>query len=282
MRTLSTRRRHPVAGLLILVVGLLITGGLYAAVAPSTATADTEAASTDDIEAGRQLFLVGCASCHGVNAQGVATEGTGDNPGNYGPSLIGVGAAAVDFQMGTGRMPMAQSGPQAPRKANEYSDEEISQVAAYVASLAPGPQIPEERYLDWQSVDEEGVAEGGEFFRTNCTACHNSVGAGGALPHGRYAPTLHGVEARHIYEAMQTGPQQMPVFSDDVITPEEKLKVIAYVKTMADQPNYGGMSGGSLGPVADGVWIWVVGIGGLIAFSTWIGWHGTRTKKKKA
>lgn len=280
MRTLSTRRRHPLAGLLVLALGLLITGGLYAAAAPKAATAE-ETASTSDIEAGRQLFLVGCASCHGINAEGVATPGTdAQGPGNYGPPLIGVGAAAVDFQVGTGRMPMAQTAPQAPRKANEYTDEETAQLAAYVASLAPGPQIPEERYLDWESVDEEGLAEGGEFFRTNCTACHNSTGAGGALPHGRYAPTLVGVEAKHIYEAMQTGPQQMPVFSDEVISPEEKLKVIAYVKTMAEQPNYGGFGGGSLGPVADGAWAWLVGIGALVGFATWIGWHGTRTKKR--
>ncbi|MBM9464354.1 c-type cytochrome [Aeromicrobium sp. YIM 150415] len=280
VRTLSTRRRHPLAGLLVLAVGLLITGGLYAAVAPKAATAETT--SIDDIEAGRQLFLVGCASCHGVNAQGVATEGTGDNPGNYGPSLIGVGAASVDFQMGTGRMPMAQTAPQAPRKKVEYSEEEISQVAAYVASLAPGPQIPDERYLDYESLSDEEIAQGGEFFRTNCTACHNSVGAGGALPNGRYAPSLHGVEAKHIYEAMQTGPQQMPVFSDDVITPEEKLAVIGYVRAMSTEPDYGGFSGGNFGPVSDGVFVWVLGIGGLVGFATWIGWHGTRTKKKRA
>ncbi|MFD1860049.1 cytochrome C [Aeromicrobium camelliae] len=279
VRTLSTRRRHPLAGLLVLAVGLLITGGLYAAVAPKAATAE-ESASTSDIEAGRQLFLVGCASCHGVNAQGINTEGADGEPGNYGPPLIGVGAAAVDFQVGTGRMPMAQTAPQAPRKADEYTDEETAQLAAYIASLAPGPQIPEERYLDWESVDEEGLAEGGEFFRTNCTACHNSVGAGGALPNGRYAPSLDGVEAKHIYEAMQTGPQQMPVFSDDVITPEEKLKVIAYIKTISEQPSYGGVNGGSLGPVVDGVWVWVVALGSLVGFAIWIGWHGTRTKKR--
>ena len=31
------------------------------------------------------------------------------------------------------------------------------------------------------------------------------------MPRGGYAPTLRGVEAKHIYEAMLTGPQQMPV-----------------------------------------------------------------------
>ncbi len=275
MRKLSTRRRHPLAGLVVLLIGLVVMGGAVAVLAPKPATA--EEASSRDIEAGRQLFLIGCASCHGENAEGITTK----KGGNYGPSLIGVGAAAVDFQVGTGRMPMAQSAPQAPRKTPEYDAEETKQLAAYVASLAPGPAIPEEKYLDVSGVSDEDLREGGEFFRTNCTACHNSVGAGGALPSGRYAPTLEGVSAKHIYEAMQTGPQQMPVFNDALITPEDKRNVIAYIKRVQEQPNYGGLGGGGLGPVVDGVFTWVVGIGVLVGFAVWIGAHGARSKKKK-
>jgi ubiquinol-cytochrome c reductase cytochrome c subunit len=276
VRTLSTRRRHPLAGLVVLLMGLVTAGALWAAAAPKAAQAEEYTAR--DVEAGRELFLIGCASCHGRNAEGITTK----DGGNYGPSLIGVGAAAVDFQVGTGRMPMAQSAPQAPRKSPEYDAEETRQLAAYIASLAPGPAIPSEEYLDYESVDEEGLKEGGEFFRTNCTACHNSVGAGGALPSGRYAPKLNGVSAKHIYEAMQTGPQQMPVFNDELITPEDKRNIIAYIKDVQSQPTYGGVGGGGLGPVVDGVFVWLVGIGGLIGFAIWIGAHGARSKKKKA
>ena len=275
MRKLSTRRRHPLAGLVVLLVGLVVAGGLYAAFAPKPATA--QEASSRDIEAGRQLFLIGCASCHGKNASGVTTK----SGGNYGPSLIGVGAAAVDFQVGTGRMPMAQTGPQAPRKDSEYTAEETRQLAAYVASLAPGPAVPEAEYLDWRAASTEDVKEGGEFFRTNCTACHNSVGAGGALPNGRYAPDIRGVDAKYVYEAMLTGPQQMPLFSDDVITPEDKRNVIAYVKTLEEQPNYGGLAGGGYGPVVDGMFTFIVGISGLVGFAIWIGAHGARVKKQR-
>ena len=280
MRTLSTRRRHPLAGLVVLLFGLLAAAAAYAIVHAtwlSPASAETEATTARDVKAGQELFLVGCASCHGKNAQGIDTK-TG---GNFGPSLIGVGAAAVDFQVGTGRMPMAQSGAQAPRKKPEYTEEETRQLAAYVASLAPGPSVPEDRWLDWESASEEDITRGGEFFRTNCTACHNSVGAGGALPSGRYAPALDGVSARHIYEAMQTGPQQMPVFNDEIITPEDKRNVIAYIKNVQNEPAYGGV-GGRVGPVVDGIYVWVVGIGILVLFAVWIGTHGARTKKKKA
>ena len=275
MRKLSTRRRHPIAGLVVLLVGLVVAGGLYAAFAPRAATA--QETSSRDVEAGRQLFLVGCASCHGKNATGITTK----SGGNYGPSLIGVGAAAVDFQVGTGRMPLAQTGPQAPRKDSEYTAEETRQLAAYVASLAPGPAIPEAEYLDWRAANTADVKEGGEFFRTNCTACHNSVGAGGALPNGRYAPDIRGVDAKYIYEAMLTGPQQMPLFSDAVITPEDKRNVIAYVKTLENQPDYGGLAGGGYGPVVDGMFTFIVGIAGLVGFAIWIGAHGARVKKQR-
>ena len=279
MRKLSTRRRHPIAGLLLIAFALVLAGALYSVVAPEPATA--ESASASEIEAGRELFLVGCASCHGLNAQGIETKAEHDGkPGNYGPSLIGVGAAAVGFQMETGRMPMAKTAPQVPVKSPNYSQEEIDQIAAYIASLAPGPSRPSDEYLDWESVDKEGVSAGGEFFRTNCTACHNSTGQGGALPDGRYAPSLVGVEPIHIYEAMLTGPQQMPVFSEEVLTPEEKLQVIAYIKQVQNQPTHGGVGGGGLGPVVDGMFVWIIGIGGLIGFAVWIGMHGTRVKKQ--
>ncbi|HWV27349.1 MAG TPA: cytochrome c, partial [Aeromicrobium sp.] len=169
MRKLSTRRRHRFAGALVLLLGLVVAGGAYAVVAPQPATA--EQATARDVEAGRQLFEIGCASCHGLNAEGIVTQ----SGGNYGPSLIGVGAAAVDFQVGTGRMPMAQTAPQAPRKKVAYNDEEIKQLAAFVASLAPGPAIPGDEYTDIDAATEDDVREGGEIFRTNCTACHNAV-----------------------------------------------------------------------------------------------------------
>nr|WP_200940090.1 cytochrome c [Aeromicrobium sp. Root495] len=280
MRKLSTRRRHPLAGFVVLMLALIVVGGgAYAvqttALSPASAADDTT--SSRELDAGRQLFLIGCASCHGVNAQGIGTK----DDKNYGPTLIGVGAAAVDFQVGTGRMPMAQSGPQAPRKTPEYDAEEVRQLSAYIASLAPGPSIPSSEDTDYEAASTEDVREGGEFFRTNCTACHNSVGAGGALPDGRYAPKLDGVSAKHIYEAMLTGPQQMPVFGDSVITPEDKRNVIAYIKAVQDQPNYGGLAGGGLGPVVDGLFTWVVGIGVLVGFAIWIGAHGARVKKKR-
>ena len=100
-------------------------------------------------------------------------------------------------------------------KPNRYTDEEVAALAAYVATLGPGPEIPDPSQYDPAGVSEEDIARGGELFRTNCSACHNFEGAGGALPDGKYAPSLVGVGNQHLYEALITGPQQMPVFSDE-------------------------------------------------------------------
>ncbi|ADB31853.1 cytochrome c class I [Kribbella flavida DSM 17836] len=276
-RFLSARRRHRSAGLVVLLFGLLAVGSAYAAFAPDNAVADTSAQS-QQIEEGKKLFAVGCASCHGLNA-----EGGGNGEGKLaGPSLIGVGAAAVDFQVGTGRMPAQQPGAQIPQKPVTYSEAEIEAMAAYVASLSPGPAVPAEESYDVSKATDEQVTRGGELFRTNCTACHNFAGKGGALPNGRYAPSLMDSSGKHIYEAMLTGPQQMPVFSDQVLQPEDKRDIIAYITALREQKDPGGFGLGRLGPFSEGLWGWLVGIGLLVCAAVWIGAKGVKAKGAKA
>ncbi len=276
MKFLSTRRRHPLAGLVVLVLGLVVMGGLYSAFRP--ASADQSGSDTELISQGRKLFVVSCASCHGLNGEGVlSNDGT-----NFGPPLVGVGAAAVDFQVGTGRMPMARPGTQAAARTPIFTDKEVEALAAYVASLGPGPAIPSANDYSTDGMTEEQIAQGGEFFRTNCTACHNFSGAGGALPNGRYAPSLLGVDPKYIYEAMITGPQSMPIFSDGVLKPQEKRQIIAYLETLKEQPGYGGSRLGSLGPITEGLWAWGLGIAGLVLATVWISNNGARAKKKKS
>jgi len=261
---LSAKRRSPLAGFVVLLLGLLLTGGAYAALSPATAASSSS--SQSDVAKGRQLFLVGCASCHGQNGEGIVTQRNTE----YGPPLIGVGAAAVDFQVGTGRMPAMQTGSQVPRKTPSYTEAEIEALAAYVASLAPGPAVPGQESYDVSKATDEQIVRGGELFRTNCTACHNFAGRGGALPNGKYAPSLMGVSEKHIYEAMLTGPQNMPVFNDLTLTPEDKRDIISSLLFLQQNESPGGFSLGSLGPVSEGLFIWIFGIGGLIAITVWI------------
>jgi ubiquinol-cytochrome c reductase cytochrome c subunit len=273
-RGLSAKRRSRFAAPLVLVIGLLATGGAYAAFAPANASTSTDDAAT--VAKGRALFLVGCASCHGKNAEGIVTQ----RGNEYGPALAGVGAAAVDFQVGTGRMPLAQPGAQALRKESLYTPQETEALAAYVASLGPGPAVPDKSEYDVNGVTNEDMVKGGEFFRTNCTACHNFAGAGGALPQGKFAPSLRGVSEKHMFEAMLTGPQQMPVFSNDVLTSKDKQDIIAYLKKNEKTPNYGGFTLGSLGPVTEGLGAWLIGMGALVGAAIWIAAHTARSKKK--
>lgn len=254
-------RRTPLASAALLGIGLLVAGSAYAAVDTVTAAEGDTAVPLDSaqtIAAGESLFNANCATCHGMNA--VGTEN--------GPSLVGVGAAAVDFQVGTGRMPMQMHGPQAPKKAPQFDEVQTHQMAAYVASLAPGPTIPSRQ---WLTESEADIAHGAEIFRINCAMCHNVGAAGGALTEGKFAPELQTVDPVHLYEAMVTGPQNMPVFNDANLSPEDKRDIIASVRWMTDNTSsIGGYNLGGIGPVAEGLFIWIFGIGGAAAAAIWL------------
>jgi ubiquinol-cytochrome c reductase cytochrome c subunit len=258
VNAISARRRHPLAALVVLLLALGVTGGLYALLAP-TKPAEAAAAQSLAIEEGRNLFITSCSSCHALDAAGTTD----------GPSLIGVGAAAVDFQVGTGRMPAQSPQVQLPAKKVVFTQAEIDQMAAYIASLAPGPAIPTEE----QYAPDGDLQLGGEIFRTNCASCHNFTGQGGALTWGKYAPSMAKTDPKHIYEAMLTGPQSMPVFNDETLNPEQKKALITWIMHInsAEEGNPGGYGLGRIGPVSEGLFVWVVGLGALVGFTIWLG-----------
>ncbi|GAA4042997.1 c-type cytochrome [Nonomuraea soli] len=267
MSRITARRRHPLARYAVLIFALAIFGVGYTTIAKFSRPAEaTLATGQDPVAEGKNLFQAHCSSCHGLSAEGTST----------GPTLIGVGAAAVDFQVSSGRMPAANPGAQAPRKptAPWVTPEKIEALAAYVQSLGGGPTVPEEKWLD-ASLGSE--AKGGELFRANCIQCHNWAGGGGALTQGKYAPALNAPSEKQIYEAMATGPQAMPVFNDSTITPEQKRDIIAYVKGVREQTDPGGFGLGRIGPVTEGLVAWIVGISVLALAAIWI----TAKKRQK-
>jgi ubiquinol-cytochrome c reductase cytochrome c subunit len=258
VKRLSARRRHPLAALVVLLLALGAVGGLYSLFAPTGQASAADDPSSLQIQEGKGLFITSCSTCHGLQGQG-----TSDGPG-----IAGLGAAAVDFQVGTGRMPLQSRETQAPRKKQFFTEEETAAIAAYVQSLSPGGNpIPT---ADKYATDGD-LQEGGEIFRTNCASCHNFIGKGGALTRGKYAPNLTGTDPKHIYEAMLTGPENMPTFSDGVLTPDQKKDVITYIKTIAAEPDQGGYAAGRIGPVTEGLLMWTVVIGALIGAAVWLG-----------
>ena len=257
MTALAARRRHPMATVVLVLLSLTVVGLIYALAAPGKATAAP--ASSDEVAAGKQVFLANCATCHGLDAEGRRNA----------PSLIGVGAAAVDFQVSTGRMPLQATGPQAPAShENKLGTDKTRQVTSYVASLGPGPSIPAADQVDPAKGNE---AKGADLFRTNCEMCHNFNGKGGALTRGKYAPNLDKATPTEIYEAMLTGPQSMPVFGDSTISPENKRDIIAWVRGVNEEPSPGGFNLGSIGPVSEGLAAWVIGLVALIGCAVWLG-----------
>ncbi|MEY4499497.1 MAG: hypothetical protein RL319_485 [Actinomycetota bacterium] len=255
---MKNSRRNPFAAVAVIAIGLVLSGAGYAAASTAVNnTQKTEVASAAQIEEGKKLFLSNCASCHGVN--GVGTKAA--------PTLIGVGAASAEFQVDSGRMPGQASGPQLQVKPVQFTAEQIDAIAAYVGSLGAGPEIPSEEMI----AANGDATRGGELFRINCAMCHNAVGAGGALTEGKYAPALLGVPADHIYEAMLTGPQNMPVFNDANLTPKDKKDIITYLKYVESNPSAGGYELAGLGPVAEGLFLWIIGLGLIIALTIWLG-----------
>ncbi len=257
MSSIISRRRHPAAGYAAVAGGLVVAGVLYSTFSGGGASAAAPAQGSTQIAQGHSLFLDSCASCHGLDAQGTAEA----------PSLIGAGSAAVDFQMSTGRMPAKELGAENDRKPTTFTQDQIHDIAAYIASLGGGPAIPSSEQV---STSGANTGLGEELFSTNCAQCHGFAGAGGALTYGKSAPSLNASTPTQIYEAMLTGPEAMPVFGDGTITPAEKQDIIAYVIETRNEANPGGFSLGRTGTVTEGLLGWVGGLGFLVLIAMWL------------
>jgi ubiquinol-cytochrome c reductase cytochrome c subunit len=260
------RPTHPLRTVL-LAVGLTViaAGVLWMAKGEAVAQDENapEAPSQDepgdvneaDLEfSGQELFNTSCQSCHGPRGEGTS----------QGPNIQQVGELGADFMLRTGRMPLAQPGPQAPEKPPAYTAEEIKALVEYVGSFGDGPGIPD--------VDIEGadLANGGELFRANCQPCHNASGIGGALSYGAHAPALTSVEPTQVVEAMRFGPGEMPIFGDDVFSDQEANDIAAYVDYLHNPEDPGGFGLGHSGPTAEGFVSWLFGIVVLIWAIRWI------------
>lgn len=261
----SRRRLHRrLTGAVLLLFGLALAGVLAATLTPKPQVAVADESQSALLRTGQELFDTACISCHGANLQGVQGRG---------PSLVGVGEAAVFFQVNTGRMPAIRGEAQADRKKPFFDLAQTDALGAYVQSVGGGPLVP--RDANGQIADHSlignDVARGGDLFRLNCASCHNFTGRGGALSSGKYAPGLDPATPAQIYTAMLTGPQNMPKFSDRQLSPEEKEDIVAYVRSSSQTMNPGGYGLGGFGPASEGMAVFIIGMVAAIAVAMWIG-----------
>jgi ubiquinol-cytochrome c reductase cytochrome c subunit len=204
---------------------------------------------------GRELFREGCSSCHGLNGEGVPQRG---------PSLHGVGAAAADFYLSTGRMPLVTPGQEPERSRPEYSDAHIDALVAYVASLGGGPPVP--------SPDPAAgnVAEGQRIFTESCSGCHQIEARGGVVT-GGFSPSLQSASTRQIYEAVRLGPWVMPAFDRAQLSDAQLASVAKYVRSTRHPDDRGGWGLSNTGPVPEGMVTWLLGAASLLVVARIIG-----------
>ena len=205
------------------------------------------------------LYHQDCAACHGDDGRGTPR----------GPSLAGVGAAAVDFMLSTGRMPKRD----APSRQAPYTailpPADIRSLDRYVTALVAhgGPAIP--------SVNPRAgnVAHGQELFMENCAACHGWGGAGGVL-FDRPVPKVTEATPSQVGEALRVGPLQMPVFGPNQLSAAQVNDIDAYIQSLKHPHDSGGDPISHLGPVAEGAVAWLIAMVGLILVIRWIGERG--------
>jgi len=256
--------RKGVVPVVLSTVGIAIamTLGSGSATAARVASAAPPAVSPPVLAEGADLYNQSCTSCHGPRGEGSTLSG-----GDKAPTLVGVGAASVDFYLSTGRMPLANTNdPQAVRKPPAYDASQIASIVAYVTSFGPGgPPIP------GLNQKNAALSRGGELYLLNCAACHNAAAIGGALSFGAYAPALHEATAIQIAEAARVGPGNMPVFGNQTLSNDELNDIVRYVRYLQHPDDAGGNPLGHLGPVTEGLVGLLLGLGVLMAYVAWLG-----------
>ena len=240
----------------LVVVGLVAGVALLNTAVAAIAQEDGQDSADDDLLAtGRDLFGARCALCHGEAGRG--------DPQGQAPPLIGVGAAAVDFYIATGRMPLSDMDEPVRHRPQRLTDEERAALVAYVPTLTPpgerGPGIP-----DIGDIARADVSEGLDLFIANCAACHGPTAEGIAVGQRDFSSELDVATPLEIAEAIRVGPGVMPVFGPDTLSQEEMEAVVAWVLDLRERETPGGATVGRAGPVSEGLVAWTLGMGLLV------------------
>jgi ubiquinol-cytochrome c reductase cytochrome c subunit len=227
--------RHPARRRLPALLLAVTLAGLGAASAPAQEPS------------GRQLYEGSCASCHGLQLQGIPDRG---------PPLRGVGAGATDFYLSTGRMPLRDP-TQVPKRAPPtFTGAAERAIVAYVGSYG-GPPVATPH------PERGDVAQGFAAFESQCAGCHQIAARGGILPRDDN-PGLLGATQTQIAEAIRTGPYLMPPFSEHTLDQHTLDSIVRYIDSTRQPDDRGGFGLWHLGPIPEGFVAWAVGLLALV------------------
>jgi len=253
------------ASLAVLGLGWSVTVGPLAApvlAGPGAPASPGEGApQVTDAGRGADLFQASCAACHGPGGAGTAN----------GPDIRHVGAAGADFQLRTGRMPLPQPAEPVRRPQPAFSEQQIQDLVAWVASLGDGPPIP-----NVQVDAATDTSAGRAAYVATCAACHGAGASGDSVGGGAVAPPLHDATPTEVGEAIRTGPGVMPRFGPDQVPDEQLAEIAAYLQFLRHDAAPGGASLGGVGPVVEGYVGWIVYLVALIGLTRWIERRGRR------
>jgi ubiquinol-cytochrome c reductase cytochrome c subunit len=218
------------------------------------------------VQLGAQLYAGNCATCHGIDGSGITQPRPGAG-GIYGagPSLRGVGAMAADFYLRTGFMPLRNIHSEPTNQPVLFTDKEIRSLVAYVASLGPGPGIPQ------PNPAAGSLSDGMHLYTLHCAGCHQEDAEGGYVT-GARVPPLQTVTATQIAEAVRLGPYEMPKFSSKQISDAELNSIIKFVLSLKHHDdNRGGWRIGNIGPIPEGLVTWWIAVPLLIVACMLVG-----------
>ncbi|MBD5654582.1 MAG: c-type cytochrome, partial [Candidatus Eremiobacteraeota bacterium] len=191
------------------------------------------------VDAGRRVYTQYCAACHGADLRG----------GPAAPTLIGVGAADVDFWVSTGRMPAAVPWLQVSHRGEQpyLTPTDESLVVRYVASVSPGPPVP-------SVVTNGDVHHGFVLYQQNCEHCHGVDATGASIGGTSWAPSLARATVTQVAEAIRVGPGEMPQFGERQIDGRDLDDIATYLSSRRGSERFTGLPFGSGGAVPEGMY----------------------------
>jgi mono/diheme cytochrome c family protein len=170
---------------------------------------------------GKKVFeKLGCSRCHGSAGEGMPQTGNGSGP----PKIAATHLSLREF-VGSVRDPKGQM---PPFGAKQVSDVELSDVYAFLQSVASQPRL---------ELPASANSENGKRFYTSfgCYECHGLQGQGSVQTGGaRLGPPQIPFSGFVAYARQPTG--QMPPYTSKVVPDAQLADIYAFLRSIPQAP----------------------------------------------